>query len=83
MSIVVVGSIAFDSVKTPFGQVEAALGGAANYFSMCASFFSKVRLVGVVGQDFPQTHMNLLREKGVDVEGVQITSGQTFHWQGK
>jgi len=83
MSVVVVGSIAFDSVKTPFGQVEAALGGAANYFSLCASFFTNVRLVGVVGEDFPSDHLNYLKSRGVDIAGVQRVSGQTFHWKGQ
>src|SRR5688572_12837546 len=83
MSIVVVGSIAFDSVKTPFGQCEAALGGAANYFSLSASFLSDVRLVGVVGEDFPESHLKFLSERGVDVQGVQKKTGRTFHWQGQ
>ena len=83
MSIAVVGSIAFDSVKTPFGEREQALGGAANYFSMAASLFSKVNLVGVVGEDFPQHHLQFLQERGVDIEGVQKNSGKTFHWRGQ
>ena len=83
MSIVVVGSVAFDSVKTPFGQCEQALGGAANYFSMSASFFSPVRLVAVVGQDFPQDHLDFLKTRGVDIDGIQKQAGKTFHWQGR
>lgn len=83
MSVVVVGSIAFDSVKTPFGNVEAALGGAANYFSISASFFTQVRLVGVVGQDFPHSHIDFLRARGIDTAGVQYKDGQTFHWKGQ
>lgn len=83
MSIVVVGSIAFDSVKTPFGEAEAALGGAANYFSISASFFSQVQLVGVVGADFPESHLAFLKDRGIDIEGVQKKAGQTFHWKGQ
>lgn len=83
MSVVVVGSIAFDSVKTPFGEVEAALGGAANYFSICASAFTKVQLVGVVGEDFPKDHLEFLKQRGVDIAGVQQRQGLTFHWRGQ
>lgn len=83
MSIVVVGSIAFDSVTTPFGSREHALGGAANYFSLAASFFSTVNLVGVVGEDFPEDHLQYLKSRNVDVKGVKRDFGKTFHWQGK
>lgn len=83
MSVVVVGSIAFDSIKTPFGQVEAALGGAANYFSVCASVFTQVQLVGVVGEDFPKDHLEFLKRRGVDIAGVQQRQGLTFHWKGQ
>lgn len=82
MSILVVGSIAFDSVKTPFGACEKALGGAANFFSMTASLFTKVQLVGVVGEDFPKEHLAYLQSRGVDITGVQQSLGKTFHWQG-
>lgn len=82
MSILVVGSIAFDSVKTPFGNCDRALGGAANFFAMTASLFTKVQLVGVVGEDFPQEHLNYLESRGVDITGVQQSVGKTFHWQG-
>lgn len=77
-----VGSIAFDSVQTPFGTRERALGGAANFFSVTASLFSKIQLVGVIGADFPTEHLNFLKSKGVDLEGVQKSVGKTFHWQG-
>lgn len=82
MSIVVVGSIAFDSVRTPFGTCEHVLGGAANYFSLAASFFSDVKLVGVVGDDFPESHLTYLKTRGVDTVGVKRQYGKTFHWQG-
>ena len=83
MSIVVVGSIAFDTVETPFGKRERALGGAANFFSVAASFFTKVRLVGVVGKDFPESHLKFLTDRGVDIAGVEKKSGDTFHWSGR
>lgn len=83
MSIVVVGSIAFDTVKTPFGQREKSLGGAANYFAMAARFFSRVQMVGIIGQDFPKNHLDYLRGHDVDVAGVESVSGNSFHWHGE
>jgi len=84
MSIVVVGSVALDSVETPLGKVESALGGSATYFSVAASFFTKnVKLVAVVGEDFPQEHIEFLGSKGIDLEGLQKVKGKTFHWSGR
>jgi sugar/nucleoside kinase (ribokinase family) len=83
MSIVVVGSIAFDSIKTPLGHREKALGGAANYFAMAAHFFSRVHMVGVVGEDFPESHLELLCQKNIDIEGIEKAPGKSFHWQGE
>ena len=84
MSIVVVGSVALDSVETPVGKVEAALGGSATYFSVAASFFTKdVKLVGVVGEDFPQEHVDFLQSREVDLAGLERVSGKTFHWSGR
>jgi sugar/nucleoside kinase (ribokinase family) len=83
VSIVVVGSIAFDTVETPFGKRERALGGAANFFSLAASFFTRVRLVGVVGLDFPDSHLEFLKTRGVDIDGVEKKAGNTFHWSGR
>ena len=84
MSIVVVGSVALDSVETPVGKVEAALGGSATYFSVAASFFTKeVKLVGVVGDDFPQEHVDFLQSRGIDLAGLERVSGKTFHWSGR
>jgi len=84
MSIVVVGSVALDSVETPFGKVENALGGSATYFSVSASFFSKdIKLVAVVGDDFPQEHVDFLKSKGVDLEGLEQANGKTFRWSGR
>jgi sugar/nucleoside kinase (ribokinase family) len=84
MSLLVVGSIAFDSVETPHGVVENALGGSATYFSYAASFFTPVRLVGVVGEDFPDVHRQMLEGRKVDTSGLIVEKGgKTFHWKGK
>jgi sugar/nucleoside kinase (ribokinase family) len=81
----VVGSVALDSVETPFGRVENALGGSAVYISTAASFFTKpIRCVGVVGGDFPQEHMRFLEERGIDLDGLQVVKeGRTFRWAGR
>jgi hypothetical protein len=71
MSLLVVGSVAFDSVKTPFGKVENVLGGSATFFSTSASYFTKVNLVAVIGNDFPEEHLSFLKSKGVNLEGLQ------------
>lgn len=81
-SVLIVGSVALDSVQTPSGLVERALGGAAVYSSVAASFFSPVRVVGVVGEDFPKEHIEFLSSRGIDTQGIQITPGKTFHWKG-
>ena len=81
-SVLIVGSVALDSVQTPSGLVERALGGAAVYSSVAASFFSPVRVVGVVGEDFPKEHMDFLASRDIDTRGIQITPGKTFHWKG-
>ncbi len=82
MSILVVGSVALDSIKTPFGEVKEALGGSATYFSYAASFFAPVRLVAVVGSDFPKEHIQLLTSRGISIEGLETTTGKTFRWTG-
>ncbi len=83
MSIVVVGSIAFDTIKTPFGEPIKSLGGAANYFAMAAQFFSQVQMVGIVGDDFPRHHLELLKQKNIDIGGIETMPGPSFHWQGE
>lgn len=80
--LLVVGSVAFDSIETPYGKREKILGGSANYFSISASFFSRVRVVGVVGEDFPAKHIEILNQRGIDTEGLQWKEGETFHWSG-
>jgi sugar/nucleoside kinase (ribokinase family) len=80
--ILVVGSLAYDSIETPSGKVDHALGGSANYFSLAASLFAKVRVVGVVGEDYEQKHIDLLQSHKVDLSGLQKVKGKTFHWAG-
>jgi len=83
VSILVVGSVAFDSVETPFGKADNVLGGSATYFSTAASYFSEVKLVAVVGEDFPDEHIDFLKSKGVDVDGLKKMQGKTFRWKGR
>ena len=83
MSLVVVGSMALDTVRTPFGEVKEVLGGAATFFSLAASQYTKVHVVAVVGEDFPEAHLDLLRERDIDVSGVQRRPGRTFRWVGE
>ena len=83
MSIVVVGSVAFDSLKTPYGVREKVLGGAATYFSLSASYFTDVRVVGVVGEDFTAEHEAVMNKRGVDTRGIQHAAGKTFFWAGE
>ena len=83
MSIVVVGTVAFDTVETPFGRGENVLGGSATYFSTSASFFTDVSLVAVVGEDFPEEHVSFLQSRSIDTTGLQRIPGKTFHWSGK
>jgi sugar/nucleoside kinase (ribokinase family) len=83
MSLLVVGSVAYDSIESPYGKRDDVLGGSALYFSLAASYFSKVKLVAVVGKDFKTAHINFLKKKGVDVRGLEIAAGKTFRWKGK
>ncbi len=80
--ILVVGSLAYDSIKTPVGSVERALGGSANYFSVAASILSPVRVVGVVGNDYSPEDKKILEKRDVDLTGMTVKTGQTFHWSG-
>ena len=82
-SILVVGSLAYDGIETPAGRVDRALGGSANYFSLASSLFSKVRVVGVVGEDYAPADEEMLRSRGVDLGGLERVAGKTFFWQGK
>ena len=83
MSILVVGSVAFDTLKTPYGERQKILGGAATYFSLSASYFTDVRVVAVVGEDFTPENEAVMTKRGVDTRGIQHAKGKTFHWTGE
>jgi sugar/nucleoside kinase (ribokinase family) len=83
MTILVVGSVALDAVETPFGKVEEALGGSAVHFAAAASLFGEVQVVGVVGEDYPMEKLAFLRQRGVDLSGVETASGPSFRWAGR
>lgn len=83
MSVLVVGTVAFDSIETPSGSAERILGGSASYFALGASFFAPVRVVGVIGQDFPQDYLDLFTERNIDITGIKREKGDTFHWRGR
>lgn len=83
MSILVVGSVAFDSIETPFGKVENALGGSATYFSISAGYFVPVNLVAVVGKDFPDKYSSVFKKHAVNIQGMEVVDGSTFQWKGK
>ncbi len=83
MTLLVVGSVAFDSVRGPRGSVDRMLGGTATYFSIAASYFTQVRVVGVVGDDFGEEHHNVLLERGVCTQGLERVPGKTFFWAGE
>lgn len=83
MTLVVVGSVAFDSVRGPHGSVDRMLGGSATYFSIAASYFTEVRVVGVVGEDFEDEHHSVLLQRGVCTQGLERVAGKTFFWAGE
>jgi len=83
MSIVAVGSIAFDSIATPSGRAENILGGSCTYFSLAASYFTDVRIVAVVGEDFTAEHEAVFRKRGIDTQGIEHAKGRTFRWGGQ
>ncbi len=83
MSLVIVGSVAFDTIRTPWGDREKIVGGSVPYCSLAASFFTRPRMVGVVGRDFPRKTIALLKSRGVDLRGLRIKAGKTMHWEGK
>jgi len=83
MSLLVVGSVALDTVRTPFGEAEEVVGGSAVFFSAAASFFTDVQVVGVVGDDYPVDQLTFLAERGVDLTGVETAEGESFRWAGE
>lgn len=83
MSVLVVGSVALDDVRTPFGEVKDALGGSCSYVSTAVSYFSDASIVGVVGADFPEQHIELFKSRGINTGGLEVNgAGKTFHWEG-
>ncbi len=83
MSILAVGSVAFDTITSPSGRVEDVLGGALTYFALAASYFTEVRMVAVVGDDFTSEHEAVLKKRGIDTRGIEHTQGKTFRWGGQ
>jgi len=83
LKLLVVGSVALDSVKTPFGKAENVLGGSATYFSVSASYFTHVNLVAVIGEDFPPEYLSVLKKKNISLEGLERAAGATFRWKGE
>src|SRR5271165_5040223 len=83
MTILAVGSVAFDNIATPSGKAENVLGGSATYFSLSASYFTDVRVVAVVGDDFTAEHESVLKKRGVDTTGIEHAKGKTFRWGGE
>ncbi|MEO5657923.1 MAG: PfkB family carbohydrate kinase [Nitrospiria bacterium] len=83
MSLLVVGSVALDTVKTPFGEATDVLGGSATFFSVAASYFTPVNIVATVGEDFPSGHLDFLRSRNIDVDGIETGQGKTFRWRGE
>jgi sugar/nucleoside kinase (ribokinase family) len=83
MSLVIVGSLAFDTIQTPWGRRDRIVGGSGTYCSLAASFFTNPKIVGVVGKDFPAAVLRLFKARGVDTEGLEVRPGKTFHWEGR
>ena len=83
MSILVVGSVALDSIETPFDKRREVLGGSATFFSIAASFFDKVNIIATVGEDFPKKYRKMLEARGIGIEGLAAKKGKTFRWEGR
>ena len=82
MSLVIVGSVAFDTIRTPWGKRDKIVGGSGTYFSLAASFFTEPKMVAVVGEDFPAEVIDLFKVRGIDTSGLEVRPGRTFHWEG-
>lgn len=83
MSLVIVGSVAFDTIETPYGRREKIVGGSGKYCSLAASFFTQPMIVSVVGEDFPEEVIDLFKKRKIDTKGIEVRSGKTFHWEGR
>src|SRR5260370_37669233 len=82
MAILVVGSVAFDSIEAPHGKVDHCLGGAATHFALAASYFTPVRVIAVVGKDFTAEHEAVMTRRGIDIQGIERSNGLSSHWTG-
>ncbi|MGC8746858.1 MAG: PfkB family carbohydrate kinase [Candidatus Saccharicenans sp.] len=82
MSLVIIGSVAFDTIETPYGRREKIVGGSGTYSAVAASFFTRPGLVSVIGQDFPRLFLQILKSRGIDLQGLKRLKGKTFHWHG-
>src|SRR5258708_30481061 len=83
VSVLVVGSVAFDAIESPYGKVDRIIGGAATYFAVAASFFTHVNLVGIVGDDFSKQDESIFHRRKIDTAGLERASGRSFFWAGK
>lgn len=83
MSLVIIGSLAFDTIETPYGRKEKIVGGSGTYCALAASFFTQPKIVGVIGEDFPEEAIDFFKKRGIDIKGVKRESGKTFHWEGR
>src|SRR5579872_6491622 len=83
MAILVVGSVALDTIRSPYGVRERSLGGSATFFALSASYFTQVRMIGVVGEDFSAEDEAVLQRHGIDTRGIERAAGKTFHWSGE
>lgn len=81
--VLVVGSIGLDTLETPFGKVKEVLGGSASYFALSASYFTKVKMVSIIGNDLPQQHLDILSSKGIDISGIEKVNSKNFRWHGR
>ncbi|MHB1660821.1 MAG: carbohydrate kinase family protein, partial [bacterium] len=83
MAITVIGSIAIDNIETPFKKTGDILGGSASFFSLASSFLTDIKIIGVVGSDFDRKHLNVFRDRRIDITGIKTEEGKTFHWAGR
>src|SRR5579864_8184700 len=83
MPVLAVGSVALDTIKSPYGKLERGLGGAGTFFALAASYFTEVRLIAVVGDDFGKEHVEVFRKRGISMAGIEHAAGKTFHWSGE
>jgi len=83
MSLVAVGSLGFDTIETPYGRRERIIGGSCSYFALAASFFTQPKIVAAVGEDFPLETIQFFKEKGIDIQGLKVEHGKTFHWEAR